>query len=153
MSLQVKGAKELVDFFDRKCNIEVPNKALKSAGEKVLDIEKQVAKSTHNKYSTGKGAANIKKFPIRKYQGKTFIDIGLRENNATNWNEVKGLYFNHYGFYHNGYSSKGTRKNRRNEKFRPTYIAGSRWMDTAFEKSKDIAYKTIADEMLKEFSK
>ena len=65
----------------------------------------------------------------------------------------QNAYFNHYGFYHNAWRKDGTAKNRKSGKFSPRYIAGSRWMDEAFDKSKDKAYRIMEEELLKEFNK
>lgn len=63
------------------------------------------------------------------------------------------VYFNHYGFYHNGWSKNGTAKNRKKNGVRGKYIAGSRWMDKAFDESKEQAYAILTEGLLEEFDK
>ena len=135
MSLQVRGMRELIDHFEKQANVKVSKTALKKAGEHVLEVERQVASSTHNKWSRGNvGVENLRKFPIRSYQGCAFIDIGIK-GAKTDWDKIRGLYFNHYGFHHNKSGQ---------------YIAGSRWMDKAYEDSVEKAQKILSEEMLKE---
>lgn len=136
MSLQVKGLQQLIDDFERQQKVKVSKDALKKAGDYVLEVEKKIVNQTHRKWARPKGIDNLRKFPIRSYQKSAYIDIGLKGKNAkTDWDAVKGLYFNHYGFFHNK-SGK--------------YIAGSRWMDKAYDQSEEKALKILSDEMLKE---
>lgn len=152
MAVNVKGMQELIDHFDKMGNQKVPKKALKQAGEYVRKVEKKVAESTHSKYSRNNsesGAKHLRSFPPRVRKGKGFVDIGLKEKGATNWDNVRGLYFNHYGFYHNGWHKQGTAKNRQNGGRKGKYIAGSRWMDRAYDQSADKAYEILEKELLK----
>lgn len=142
MSLQIKGLQELIDDFEQQNKVKVSKKALKKAGEYVLGVEKDVVKDRHRTWARPEGINNLKKFPIRSYQGSAFIDIGIKgkktknaEKRKTEWDAVRGLYYNHYGFFHNKTGK---------------YVAGSRWMDTAYEKSEEQAFKILSNEMLKE---
>lgn len=151
MSVDIKGIQELIDHFDKIGNKGVPKKALRKAGEHVRKVEKEVAESTHRKYSrknSESGANHLKKFPPRMSKGKGFIDIGLREKGKSNWENIRGLYFNHYGFYHNGWQKEGTAENRQKHGKKGKYIAGSRWMDNAYEKSADKAYELLEEGLL-----
>lgn len=133
---------QLIDDFEQQTKVKVSKNALKKAGEYVLGVEKQVAGGRHNKWARPAGVNNLKKFPIRSYRGSAFIEIGIKgkktkdaEKRKTEWDAVRGLYYNHYGFFHNRTGK---------------YVAGSRWMDTAFDKSEEQAYKILSNEMLKE---
>ena len=152
MSVEVKGIQELIDYFDKIGNKKVPKKALKKAGEHVKKVEKEVAESTHRRYSRNNsqsGAKHLKSFPPRMRKGKGFVDIGLKEKGGSNWDNIRGLYFNHYGFYHNGWHKEGTAENRiKHGKKKGKYIAGSRWMDTAYDKSANKAYELLEEGLL-----
>lgn len=133
---------QLIDLFEHQTKVKVSKKALKSAGEYVLEVERDVAENRHSKFARPEGAKHLKKFPIRTYRGSAFIDIGIKgkqsknaDTRKTEWDMVRGLYFNHYGFFHNRTGK---------------YIAGSRWMDTAFDKSEKRAFEILSQEMLKE---
>lgn len=152
MSVKVEGIQELIDYFDKIGNKKVPKKALKKAGEYVRKVEVEVAKSTHSRYSrkdANSGANHIKSFPPRIRKGKGFVDIGLKDKGKeSNWNAIRGLYFNHYGFYHNGWQTEGTAKNRIKHGKKGKYIAGSRWMDNAYDKSAEGAYEELEKGLL-----
>lgn len=152
MSLQVKGMQDLIDYFDKIQNTRAPKKALRKAGDHVLDVEKKVATREHRTYATGQGAQELKRSAIRSYKKQDFVDIGIK-NKDVDWQKAKGLYFNHYGFYHNGWSKKGTAKNRKKNGVRGKYIAGSRWMDKAFDESKEQAYAILTEGLLEELNK
>lgn len=152
MTVQVKGMQELIDYFDKIGDKKTPKKALRKASEHVLKVEKEVAQQKHNKYSRNNadsGRNHLKKFPprIRKNQG--FVDVGLKEKGSTEWENIKGLYFNHYGFYHNGWHKQGTRKNRL-KKGKPIgkYIAGTRWMDVAYDKAEKKAFELLEEGLM-----
>ena len=151
MSVDVKGIQELIDYFDKIGNKSVPKKALKKAGNHVREVEKRVAKSRHDKYSRRNGESGVnhlKSFPPRIRKNKGFIDIGLKDTKAP-WDSIKGLYFNHYGFYHNGWHKDGTAENRiKNGTKKGKYIAGSRWMDSAYEESREKAYELLEEGLL-----
>lgn len=152
MSVDIKGVQELIDYFDKIGNKSVPKKALKKAGEHVRKVEIEVAKSKHWEYSRkngSSGANHLKSFPPRVRKGKGYVDIGLKEKGGTNWDNVRGLYFNHYGFYHNGWHKEGTAENRiKNGQKKGKYIAGSRWMDSAYDKSSKKAYELLEEGLL-----
>lgn len=138
MSINIKGFKELSDYFDKigKVADKPVNRALNAAGDEVKKIEDRVAKSEHHKYSTGAGRRELRKYPItRAKSGNKIIKIGIKNKNV-DFNKIRGLYFNNYGFYHN-------RTGR--------YITGSNWLGKAREEALPVAYKTIKDELMKEF--
>lgn len=142
MSLQVKGMQDLIDYFDRQAKIKISKDALRQAGNHVLEEEVKVAEEYHSKYARPLGYRHIKKFPIRNYHGSAFIDIGLKvkkgSGDSDEWTAIRGLYFNHYGFWHNRTGK---------------YIVGSGWMDKAFDNSKDGAYEILERAMWGEINK
>lgn len=142
LSLQVKGMQELIDYFDRQAKIKVSKNALKQAGVFVQEEEVRVAEERHRKYARPMGSKHIKKFPIRNYHGSAFIDIGIKlkkgSGDVDEWSAIRGLYFNHYGFWHNRTGN---------------YIVGSGWMDTAFDNSKEGAYEILERAMWGEINK
>lgn len=152
MSVEVKGIQELIDHFDKICNTSVPKKALKKAGEYVKDVEVKTARSEHREYSRNNsesGINHLKTYTPRIKKGKGYIDVGLKEKGGkSSWNNIRGLYFNHYGFYHNGWHSEGTAENRKKNGKKGKYIAGSRWMDTAYDNSSEKAYKLLEEGLL-----
>lgn len=152
MSVDVKGIQQLIDYFDKIGNKSVPKKALKKAGEHVRNVEIQIARSEHRRYSrknSESGVNHLKSFPPRVRKGKGYIDIGLKEKGGkSSWDNIRGLYFNHYGFYHNGWHTEGTAKNRLKNGKKGKYIAGSRWMDTAYDKSSEKAYELLEKGLL-----
>lgn len=152
MSVQVKGLKELIDYYDKVNNVKSVKKAVKQGGEVILETEKQVAADRHRTYATGKGVAQLKLSSIRSKKKRAFIDAGIK-NGKSDWNSVKGLYYNHYGFYHSGWHHKNTRKKRLAGDGQGHYIAGSRWMDDAFDKSISKAYAKVEEVLLEELNK
>ena len=149
MSVKVKGVQELINYYDKVGNKKVPKKALKKASKYVLEVEKDTAKNTHNKYSKKVGYNYLKSFPPRIYKDKGFVDIGLKDKDGSNWKKQKGLYYNHYGFHHNGWQNENTRKNRlKHNKKSGKFIAGSRWMDNAYDNSVDHAYELLEEGLM-----
>lgn len=144
MKVEVKGMQELIDKLERYHDTpnKVGNKALKTAGEKMLQYERDTATRIHNKKSTGKGAKHLKVGNVKTYKsGSKFIGVGFTKDilgGGDNWKNVKGLYFQHYGYY-----------NHRGGK----YVAGSNWLGIAFEAGADTCYNIIKNEILMELNK
>ena len=141
-SLEVKGFDELVDILHKYHNTpnKVGNKALKEAAEIMLNHERQTLKKMHNKdRSTGKGAANLKVGKIKTYaSGSKFVGVGFTKEmmgGKENWKNIKGAYFNHYGYY-----------NHRGGK----YVAGSNWLGVAYQNGANSSYATIKNIILAE---
>lgn len=150
MSVQVKGMQELIDYYDKIGDKKTPKKALRKAGDHVLKVEKRVAESKHYKYSRRNGDSgknHLKRFPVWTRNNQFFVDIGIK-GKENKWKQVRGLYFNHYGFYHNGWHKKNTRKRRLRGEIYPKYIAGTRWMDVAFTQSNKEAYDIFSNELM-----
>ena len=132
--LKIYGMNELLNKLEKMklAPNKVAKRALKKAGKHVLDVQKDVAGKEHHKYATGAGKSglNLKTGTSRK---NAVVDVGI--TNKSNWDQVKGLYFNNYGFYHN-------RTGR--------YVAGSQWITTAYKQSAKGAYQIVKDELVKE---
>lgn len=155
MSVKVTGMQEIIDQLDKMAKVGDKHgaAALKKAGDHVKDIEQQVARRVHDRWSEDLGWKELKRYPVKiGKRGGKFINIGIRASvspsqkkkemqdaksgvkRATHWERVKGLWYNNYGFFHNKTG---------------TYIAGSNWIDEAYEKSVDGAYKKIREELEK----
>lgn len=153
--LEVKGMDELLDQLKKMNDApeKVSKKALQKAGQHVKDVEVEVAKEEHKKYSQDVGWKEIKKYGVRtRRSGSQYVDIGLRgrrtasqkkkdeanklagKSRPTHWDKIKGLWFVNFGFYHN----------RTGE-----YIAGSNWIGKAYEESSEKAYRIIKEEIVK----
>lgn len=147
---KVVGMQELVDRLEKMQSIgtKIGNKALNNGGNIVRKAEIEQAKK-HDKWSKGIGVNEIKKYrPKTSKSGKRVVDIGLKgsmssnkksnsDSRSTQFDKIRGLYFNNYGFYHN---------------ITGEYIAGSNWIGKAYEESADEAYEAIKNEILKELN-
>lgn len=111
MSVKVDGLKQLIDHFDKINDVKSVKKAVKAGGDYILQVEKEVAGRTHRKYSTGKGVNQLKLSSVRSRKKRAFIDAGIKSGKS-DWDSVKGLYYNHYGFYHSGWHHTNTRKKK-----------------------------------------
>lgn len=157
MGVKVTGLKELTDKLDKMTTHldKAGKRALEQAGQIVLDEERAVVKSTHNKYSENVGINELKKYPVKigsKHKSK-YINIGIRAkltstqkkkdsankqagmHRPTHWDRIKGLWYNNYGFFHNRTGK---------------YVTGTDWIGTAYERSIDRAYQKIQSELEKE---
>lgn len=145
----------MIDSLDKLAKVGDTHgkKALSKAGDKVKEIEVEVVKETHHKWSQDVGWKELKKYPVKvgKLGGK-FINIGIRANvtstqrkkdekakqmgdaRPTHWDRIKGLWYNNYGFHH-------VKTGR--------YIAGSDWISRAYDNSVEEAYRIIREEMEK----
>lgn len=161
MALEVKGMQELVDTLDNMLKVgdKTSKEALQKAGDYVKDKEVTVAKRVHGRgngkgYSQDIGWKELKRYPVKMgKKGGKFVNIGIRASvsgtqkkkeladakagikRATHYDKIKGLWFNHYGFYHN----------RTGE-----YVAGTNWMDSAYDDSVEGAYAIIREQIEKE---
>ena len=155
MAAKITGVQELVDYYDKLIDTKPTKKSLRQAAKIVKTEEKKQAKEIHDTYSKDVGNKYVKQLPVKMYKTKGYVHIGLKSTGGgSDWDKWKGLYFNHYGFYHNAYKSSKTRKNRiRGNTEACKYIAGSRWMDTAFEKSVDRAYDKMQKVLREELKK
>lgn len=156
MAIKVEGMQEMVDTLDKMLKVgdKTANEALKQAGDYVKDEEVKVAKKVHGigngkGYSEDIGWKELKRYPVKVgKRGGKFVNIGIRANvtttqkkkeladasagvkRATHWDKVKGLWFNNYGFYHNKTGK---------------YVAGSNWIETAYQNSVEGAYEKVRE--------
>lgn len=144
MKLEVLGMEELIDKLNKyhEAPKKAGNTALKNAAEVMLKGERETLLRMHKKdRSTGKGAANLKVGGIKTYaSGSKFVGIGFTKEkmSGANWDDIKGAYFNNYGWYNN----RGGK-----------YVAGSNWMGVAFENSHNECYRIIKDSLMAELRK
>lgn len=140
-SLEIIGMRELIDKLN---NMEatpnkIGNKALKEAAQHMLEVERDTAASIHKKYRTGKGEKALHVGRIKTYSsGNKYVGVGFTKEmmgGSSNWDDIKGLYFNHYGFYNVRYK---------------TYVAGSNWLGIAYEKAADNCYSIMKNIILSE---
>lgn len=108
MPVKTKGFREVSDYFDKmsKLGDKTVNKALNDAGNKVREIEADVAKNTHRKYSERVGYNEIKKYPIRTGKmGSKYVSVGIKakatsrqkgHTRSTHWDRVKGLLYSSF---------------------------------------------------------
>lgn len=155
MAVEVRGMQELIDTLEQmqKVGDKTANKALREAGDYVKKVEVQVAKSKHNKHSEDVGWKELKRYPVKVgRKGGKFVNIGIRANvsgkqktkeskdaeagvyRATHWDKIKGLWYNNYGFFHNKTGK---------------YVAGSNWIEEAYDNSVEEAYSKIREEIEK----
>lgn len=139
--VKIIGMRELIDKLHKMEDVpnKVGNKALKQAGKHMLAIERSTAKSIHKKYATGKGAAALKVGNVKTYgSGNKYVGVGFTKDimgDKSNWDNIKGLYFNHYGFYNVRYN---------------TYVAGSNWLGKAYKSGVDECYSIMKMVILEE---
>lgn len=142
MKVEVIGMSELVDKLNKYHDApnRVANKALREAGKAMLEHEKSTLKRMHSKdRSTGKGAANLKVSNIKTYSsGNKYVGVGFTKDmmgGSDNWKNIKGAYFNNFGFYNN----RGGK-----------YVAGSNWLGVAYENGSNECYNIIKNMILLE---
>lgn len=139
MKCEIVGMEELIEKLHKyhEAPNRVGNRALKAAASNMLEHEQQTLRKIHNKdRSTGKGVANLKVGRIKTYSsGNKYVGVGFTKEMLGNWEDIKGAYFNHYG-YHNNRGGK--------------YIAGSNWLGIAFENGSSSSYEIIKATLLAE---
>lgn len=142
MKIELIGMSELIDKLEKyhEAPKRAANKALRSASEVMLESEKKTLLSMHKKdRATGKGAKNLKIGKIKTYSsGNKYIGIGFTKDMLGNWNDIKGAYMQHYGYYEHK-SGK--------------YMAGSNWLGVAFEDASKKSYEIIKDTLISELNK
>lgn len=101
MAIELKGVDNLLKRLNKLSNIETK--------EAVIEVAKDMQKAIQDKASTfSENADEIKAFEPRTYaNGSSYVDIGLKGSDS-DWNSIKGLYFQNYGFYNGGWNFKNT---------------------------------------------
>ena len=132
----IEGFDELLNDLERLGDVgkKVGKKAVQNASKIVLEqMKKDAPRSGDNDHgSESLKVTNIKTYKTGTVVSKTGID-------SSNWEDAKGLYFNHYGFEH-----------WKSGKLIDVHIG---WMDNSFNKVKEEAYKSIEKEVLSEIDK
>ena len=93
MALKLSGFDDLFDDLNNLGNVgkKIGRKAVQEGSKIVLEQQKKDAPK-----NTSESAKNLKVTKVKTYKsGNTWANIGI---DGSNFNEVKGLYFNHYGF-------------------------------------------------------
>ena len=141
-TFEVRGMSELIDKLNKYHDSpnRVGNKALREAAEVMLESEKSTLLSMHKKdRATGKGAKSLKVGKVKAYpSGSRFVGVGFTKDMMGEWDDIKGAYMQHYGYYEHR-SGK--------------YMAGSNWLGVAFDKSSNSCYNTIKAVMIAELQK
>ena len=154
--LEILGMDELLKKLDdmHEAPKKAGAKALKKAGEHVRRVEYDIVSKEHNRYWEKVGREELKRYGVKtRRNGSQIIDIGLRgkmtasqkkkdeankragAHRPTHWDRIRGLWFNNWGFYHN---------------ITGQYVAGSNWLEKAYDDSSAEAYKIIRAELIKE---
>ncbi|MGN2369381.1 hypothetical protein ACTFJW_04885 [Clostridium cagae] len=99
MSVEIKGINNLINRIGKLSNIE---------SEKiVVEVAKDMEKAIKEKASVFSENANeIKAFKPRKVGNSTYIDVGLKSSES-DWDKIKALYFQNYGYNNYGWNFKG----------------------------------------------
>lgn len=97
MSIEIKGINNLLKRLNKLSNIETK--------EAVIEVAKDMQKAIQAKASTfSQNADEIKAFEPRTYSnGSSYIDVGLKSGDS-DWENIKGLYFQNYGFHNYGWN-------------------------------------------------
>ncbi|MFT8349470.1 hypothetical protein [Clostridium saccharoperbutylacetonicum] len=100
MAIEIRGIDNLLKRLNKLSNLETK--------ETVLEVAKDMQEAIQNKASSfSENADEIKAFEPRTYgNGSTYIDVGLK-NGDSDWEKIKGLYFQNYGFNDYGWNFKG----------------------------------------------
>lgn len=97
MAIELKGVDNLLKRLNKLSNIETK--------EAVQEVAKDMQKAIQDKASTfSDNADEIKAFEPRTYSnGSAYVDIGLKKGDS-DWEKIKGLYFQNYGFHNYGWN-------------------------------------------------
>ncbi|MDU1854024.1 MAG: hypothetical protein E6789_00740 [Clostridium baratii] len=94
MSLKIKGFKNLNKKLTELA--EAPDNVKEQVTKQCADIALAQMKQDAPK-DEGEGASALRITEHRSGEGYSFYDIGI---DSSNWEQTKGLYFNHFGFSH-----------------------------------------------------
>ena len=137
MSIELTGFDDLIKDLNNLGNVgnKISKKAVQAGAKIVLEQEKKDA--PRNSSGSGHAADKLKITKIKKYKsGTTVGKIGI---DSSNWEEVKWLFFQHYGFEHHI-----------SGKFVAPHVG---WMNDSFKKCKEKAAKVMIDIASKEIDK
>jgi hypothetical protein len=100
VAIEIKGIDNLLKRLNKLSQIETK--------EAVEEVAKDMQEAIQEKASTfSSNADKIKAFEPRSYaNGSTYIDVGLKSGDS-DWEKIKGLYFQNYGFDDHGWHFTG----------------------------------------------
>ncbi|SFC15073.1 hypothetical protein [Clostridium uliginosum] len=94
MSVEIKGINNLINRIGKLSNIE--------SEKVVIEVAEDMAKVIKEKASTfSENSEEIKAFKPKKFGKSTYIDVGLKSSES-DWDKIKGMYFNNYGYHPRG---------------------------------------------------
>lgn len=97
MPIEIKGIDNLLKRLNKLSNIETKEAVIEVAGDMQKAIQEKASNFSQN-------ADEIKAFEPRTYgNGNTYVDVGLKSSDS-DWEKIKGLYFQNYGFYNHGWN-------------------------------------------------
>lgn len=100
MAIEIKGINNLINRLNKLSNIETK--------EIIIEVSKDMQEAIKEKASNfSQNSDEIKAFEARSYaNGSTYIDVGLKSSDS-DWERIKGLYFQNYGFNDYGWHFSG----------------------------------------------
>ncbi|NFL86229.1 hypothetical protein FDB24_00090 [Clostridium botulinum] len=99
MSIKINGINNLINKINKLSNIE--------SEKAVIEVAKDMEKAIKYKASTfSKNSNEIKAFEPKKFGNNIYIDVGLKSSES-DWEKIKSLYFQNYGFYNKGWNFSG----------------------------------------------
>ncbi len=94
MSVEIKGINNLINRIGKLSNIE--------SEKVVVEVAKDMQEAIKDKASTfSENADEIKAFEPKKCGKSTYIHVGLKSSES-DWDKIKGIYFNNYGYHPRG---------------------------------------------------
>lgn len=99
MAISISGVDLLLKRLNKLSNIETK--------EAVIEVAKDMQKVIQEKANTfSENADEIKAFEPRNYGNSCYIDVGLKSGDS-DWEKIKGLYFQNYSFNDYGWNFTG----------------------------------------------
>lgn len=96
MAISISGVDSLLKRLNKLSNIETK--------EAVIEVAKDMQKAIQEKASKfSENSEEIKAFEPRIYGNGCYIDVGLKSGDS-DWEAIKGLYFQNYGFHNYGWN-------------------------------------------------
>ncbi|MBN1067174.1 hypothetical protein DVW02_04135 [Clostridium botulinum] len=134
MSIKINGINNLINKINKLSNIE--------SEKVVIDVANDMANSIQERASVfSKNANEIKAFKPRKVGNSIYIDVGLKSSES-DWEKIKPLYFQNYGFYNKGWNFSGQ-----------YYIDEHKmWFDEAIQSKENEVKAKLKNELKKQVS-
>ena len=139
-SIKIEGLQDLYNKLDEVSHIvdsRAVNSAFLDSAQILLDAQKRNAPE-----DTGQGKRELKIGKVKTYRGYKKVKVGLEYGNwsygSTNANHGgRGIWYQHWG-----YTTRGGR-----------FIAGSHWMDDAFQASEARASAMLISQLSNEIAR